>query len=333
MRAFAILIGLIATLAGSYAGYTVMRAVGPDNETGNFGFGDAALSPPGGGTLLQSKNFPLVVQALERELGSDGGVTYLNVEIASATGTGKRSDGREVSVQIDASGRSRANETGGDDNLTATLPVSKLDPAAIDTMIKAARKETGVPVESLRLQGSSREWTVEMLRGEPDSFLANLDGGGLRLSGEENPEPIGGSPDSLLRAKNLQKVLDAAAKEGDDLLDIDVRPDRVSLALKSGGRQVQLSYGYDGQLTGRDVAALSGNEPTMKLSQIDAKAIERMAKHPKVKQLGNIQYVLLRPRSVFTDKLGLATYLAKGMDPTYVSADLHGRHITWPGKG
>jgi hypothetical protein len=329
MRAFAILIGLIATLAGSYAGYTVMRAVGPDNETGNFGFGDAALSPPGGGTLLQSKNFPLVVKALERELGSDGGVTYLNVEIASATGTGKRSDGREVSVQIDASGRSRANETGGDDNLTATLPVSKLDPAAIDTMIQAARKETGVPVEELRLQGSSREWTVEMLRGTPDSFIANLDGGGLRLSGEENPEPIGASEDSLLRAKNLQQVLDAAAKEGDQLIDIDVRPDRVSVQLKSGEtRQLQLSYGYDAQLTGREIAALGADLPSIKLSRFDPKAIERIAKSKKVKDLGNIQYVLLRPQTVFTEELGLATYLAKGMDPTYVSSDLHGRHIT-----
>ena len=38
--------------------------------------------------------------------------------------------------------------------------------------------------------------------------------------------------------------------------------------------------------------------------------------------------MLLRPQTVFTEELGLATYLAKGMDPSYVSSDLHGRHIT-----
>jgi len=329
MRALAVLVGLIATLVGSYGGYRFIHAVGPENREGEFGFGDSAVTPPGGGTLLQSKNFPVVVKALKKELGAEGRLTYLNLKLTEASGTGKRADGREVSVQIDASGRSRANETGGDENLTATLPLSKLDPAAIDTMVQAARKETGVPVEELRLQGSSREWTVEMLRGTPDSFIANLDGGGLRLSGEENPEPIGASEDSLLRAKNLQKVLDAAAKEGDQLIDIDVRPDRVSVQLKSGEtRQLQLSYGYDAQLTGREIAALGDNLPSIKLSRFDAKAIERIAKSEKVKDLGNIQYVLLRPQSVFAEELGLATYLAKDMDPTYVSSDLHGRHIT-----
>ena len=329
MRAFAVLVGLIATLVGSYGAYAFIHAVGPENRAGEFGYGDAALAPPGGGTLLQSKNFPVVVKALKKELGAEGRLTYLNLKLTEASGTGKRADGREVSVQIDASGRSRANETGGDENLTATLPLSKLDPAAIDTMTQAARKETGVPVEELRLQGSSREWTVEMLRGTPDSFIANLDGGGLRLSGEENPEPIGASEDSLLRAKNLQKVLDAAAKEGDRLIDIDVRPDRVSVQLKSGEtRQLQLSYGYDAQLTGRQIAALGDNLPSIKLSRFDPEAIERIAKSKKVKDLGNIQYVLLRPQSVFTEELGLATYLAKGMDPSYVSSDLHGRHVT-----
>ena len=110
--------------------------------------------------------------------------------------------------------------------------------------------------------------------------------------------------------------------------------DEAGVQLKSGEtRQVQLSYGYDAQLTGREIVALGESLPSIKLSQLDPKAVERIAKSRKVKNLGNIQYVLLRPQSVFTDKLGLATYLAKDMDPTYITSDLHGRHITWPGKG
>src|SRR3954447_22139470 len=122
MRAIAVLIGLIATLAGTYGGFLVMRAVGPDDRSGEYGFGDAALTSPGGGTLLQSKNFPLVIKALERELGQDGSLSYLNLELTEATGTGKRANGREVSVRIDASGRSEATENGVEDSLTATLP-------------------------------------------------------------------------------------------------------------------------------------------------------------------------------------------------------------------
>ena len=50
----------------------------------------------------------MVVKALKKELGAEGRLTYLNVKLTEASGTGKRADGREVSVQIDASGRSRA---------------------------------------------------------------------------------------------------------------------------------------------------------------------------------------------------------------------------------
>src|SRR3954462_1211969 len=149
MRALAVLVGLVATLVGSYGGYALARAAGPENRAGEFGFGDAALAPAGGGTLLQSKNFPVVVKALKKELGSEGGVSYLDLKLTEASANGKRADGREVNVQIDASGRSRATVTSdsGAERLTATLPVSRLDPAAIDKMTKAARKETGVPVE------------------------------------------------------------------------------------------------------------------------------------------------------------------------------------------
>src|SRR5262245_14306166 len=122
MRAFAILIGLLATLAGSYGAYIVMREVGPEDRTGEFGYGDAALAPPGGGTLLQSKNFPLVVKALQRELGPDGRLDYLTVEITSANASGTR-NGQNVNIQIDASGRSRSTESGPDDSLNASIPL------------------------------------------------------------------------------------------------------------------------------------------------------------------------------------------------------------------
>ena len=199
-------------------------------------------------------------------------------------------------------------------------------------MILAARKETGVPVEELRLQGSSREWTVEMLRGEPDSFIANLDGGGLRLSGEENPEPVGASHGlAAARGEPPEGARRGGARRATTLIDIDVRPDRVSVQLEV--RRAASSSSATATTPSSPAATSSPWATTcasIKLSQIDPKAIERIAKSRKVKDLGNIQYVLLRPQSVFTSKLGLATYLAKDMDPTYVSSDLHGRHITWP---
>ena len=217
---------------------------------------------------------------------------------------------------MDTAGRSQKEDV-GEGTESGTMPVSKLDPKALDRITKAAMKETGSPVESLSLYGANREWRVEMLRGEPDSFIANLNGKGLRLSGEPNPDPLGASPDSLMRAKNFQKVLDAIGKEGDRVLDITLWPERASVVVEKGGRAVNLNYGYDAELTSRDVAALNGAQTeSIPLKSIDPKAIERMAKSKYVKGLKNAMYAILRPAGVFEDAPQWLLYLPEGNDPT-----------------
>ncbi|MDA0168943.1 hypothetical protein OJ998_07590 [Solirubrobacter taibaiensis] len=328
MRALTVFFALLATLAGAYAGFYVMRELGPDDLTGQYGRGAATID----GNLMQSKNFVRVVEALERELGPDGRIQNLNVELLQADVTAVEG-GRLVRVEIDAAGRSQKRDV-GDSTPSGTMPVSKLDPKALDRITKAARKETGEPVEKLSLYGSSRQWNVDMLRGEPDSFIANLNGKGLRLSGEENPEPGGAEPDSLMRAKNFQKVLDAIGKEGNRVLDITLWPERASVVVEKDGRAVNLQFGFDAELTNRDVAALNGAQTeSIPLKSIDPKALERMAKSKYVKGLKNAMYAILRPAGVFEDAPQWLLYLPEGNDPTYVTASIKGRGLSWPGRG
>jgi hypothetical protein len=329
MRALAVFFGLIATLAGAYGGFWVMRELGPGDLTGQYGRGDAAAID---GNLMQSKNFALVIAALERELGADGRIQQLSVEPLQASST-STVDGRLVRVQVDTAGRSQKEDV-GEGTESGTMPVAKLDPKAVDRITRAAMKETGSPVESLSLYGANREWRVEMLRGEPDSFIANLNGRGLRLSGEPNPDPLGASPDSLMRAKNFQKVLNAIGKEGNRVLDITLWPERASVVVEKGGRAVNLNYGYDAELTSRDVAALNGAQTeSIPLKSIDPKAIERMAKSRYVKGLKHAMYAILRPAGVFEDAPQWLLYLPQGNDPTYVTANIKGRGLSWPGRG
>jgi hypothetical protein len=231
IRFLAVIVAIAATLGGSYGAIAVMRAVGPEDQSGDFGYGDAATIPPGGGTLLESRNFARVVAALERELGPEGGLQSLTVRPTDASAMA-RVGGDVVFVDIDASGRSRSR-VGDRAEPAARVPVDRLDASAIDAIVAEASRSAGVGVESLTLQGGSREWRVDMLDGgEPDSFVANLDGAGLRLQGEPNPEPVGAEPDSLLRAENLAAVLDAAARDSAPdarVTSLDIRPDRVSL--------------------------------------------------------------------------------------------------------
>lgn len=330
MRAITVFFALVATLAGAYAGFWVMREVGPADLTGQYGRGDAATID---GNLMQSKNFALVVQALEREIGADGRIQSLNLNLLEADATARVGD-RLVRVEIDAGGRSQQRDI-GDAEPSGTLPVSKLDPKALDRITRAASKETGEPVERLSLYGHNRQWQVYMLRGEPDAFVANLDGKGLRLSGEENPEPGGAEPDSLMRAKNLQKVLDAAAQEGDRVFDLTVWPERASVVLAKGSRAVSLQFGYDAELTGRDVSAANGAQTrTIALSKIDARAIERMARSRHVKGLKNAMYAILRPDIGFGDgQPEWLLYRPEGSQPPYVTGNIKGRGISWPGRG
>ncbi|MBE2320485.1 hypothetical protein DVA67_031270 [Solirubrobacter sp. CPCC 204708] len=330
MRAITVFFALLATVAGAYGGFWVMRELGPADLTGQYGRGNAASIE---GNFMQSANFERVIEALERELGPDGRLQSLNVNLLEVDATAIDS-GRRLVVRIDASGRSMKDDVGEADPI-GTVPVAKLDPKALDRISKAARKETGEPVERLSLTGSSRQWNVYMLRGEPDSFIANLNGKGLRLSGEENPEPGGAEPDSLMRAENLHKVLDAAAKEGDALYDLTVWPERASVAMKSGGRVVALQFGFDGELTGRDISAPNGAQTkTIRLSRVDPRAIERMAKSRYAKGLKNAMYAILRPDIGFSaGEPQWLLYLPEGSDPPYLTANIKGRGISWPGRG
>ncbi len=152
-----------------------------------------------------------------------------------------------------------------------------------------------------------------MRSGEPDAYVANLDGSGVRLPGEPNPEPVGAGPDSLLRAKNLKRVLAAARKEGTKVLALDVRPDRVSIELDANGRTLSLAYGYDAQLTSRDIRATTGVPvKPVDIDRIDPAAIERMARTArravKSKGLADVQYALLN-----LDPRGWSLYLAQGI--------------------
>lgn len=325
MRAFAVFLGLIASVAGAYGGFLLMREVGPGDLTGQYGRGDATIS----GNLMQSENFARVKEALERELGADGRIVNLNVELLEATATAVEGD-RLVNVRIDAAGRSEKNAF-GDAEPRGTMPVSKIDAGAVDVIRAAAQKETGEPVKNLSLYGANRQWTVYMLRGEPDSFIANLDGKGLRLSGEENPDPVGGEADSMLRAKNLKKVLTAAAREGDRVVDLTVWPERVSVVMEAKGREVSLDYGYDAELTSRDVRSGSSRD-SIAISRIDPKAIERMAKSRYVKGLKNAMYAIFRATPIDGTPQWLL-YMPEGSDPLYVTADIKGRGLSWPGRG
>jgi len=127
-------------------------------------------------------------------------------------------------------------------------------------------------------------------------------------------------------------VLDAARKDGTRAYALDVRPDRVSMELGANDRRVAVTYGYDGQLMSRDIRAATGVPATpIPLTDIDPGAIERMARTARravgSKGLADVQYALLS-----LEPKGFSLYLAPGSDPPYVIADLHGRHLTWPGR-
>jgi hypothetical protein len=326
VRALAALVGIVAAFAGSYLAFGFIQSVGPDNRIDEFGYGEAATRPPDGGSLIESDNFARVVTALERELGADGGVQSLSVELFVANAIAQR-NGAMRFVDVDASGRSRARD-GDRADPAALVPVSRIDPAAIDRILA----KTGPDIERLTLQGN-REWRIDMRSGEPDAYAANLDGSGVRLPGEPNPEPVGAGPDSLLRAKNLERVVAAVRKEGTKVLSFDVWPERASVELDSGGRTLALNYGYDAQLTSRDIRPTTGvPETPVDLDDIDPATIERMARTARravgSKGLADVQYALLG-----NDPRGWSLYLAPGSDPPYVVANLRGRRLTWPGRG
>jgi hypothetical protein len=166
-----------------------------------------------------------------------------------------------------------------------------------------------------------------MERGEPDRYVANLDGSGLRIPGEPNPNPVGAAPESLLREENLGRVLEAAKAQGGPgakVIDLDVRPDDVSIGVElPNGRVLSLDYGYGAVLTSRDVSPgrVGADTGSVGFEDLRPDLVERMARETGQK-LGDVQYVLLGLS--FTEPPQLSLYLPQGSDPAYVQTPLRG---------
>ena len=179
---------------------------------------------------------------------------------------------------------------------------------------------------------------MELDDGEPDRFIANLDGGGPAAARRAEPGGgIGAAPDSLLRAENLATVIAAARKAAPAdarVTDFDIRPDRVGLQLVTGGRELTLDYGYDAQLTSRGLRARTGvDSGSIGWDSIDPEAPERMARAAGRlldEKLADVQYVLLDLTPIPGQKVSM--YFPNGHEPLYGVADLNGRKFSWPGR-
>jgi hypothetical protein len=80
------------------------------------------------------------------------------------------------------------------------------------------------------------------------------------------------------------------------------------------------------------VSAITGAaSESMPLSRIDARAIERMAAHRRAKGLKGTMYAILRSEPIEGTPEWLL-YLPEGSDPPYLSGDIKGRGVSWPGR-
>jgi hypothetical protein len=327
MRVLAALVGVVAALGGSYTAFAAMRALGPDNRTNEFAFGTGAKVPPGGGKVFETRNFRRVVTALRRELGPRGLLEQLTVQPDGASAIG-RVGPRKRNIAIDASGRSRVYAE-SDSSPAALVPLARIDASAMDRMLRAARGD----VTHINLDTGARTWSVHLSSGDATHFVANLDGRGLRLPGEPNPTS---TPDSLLRSPNLARVLAAARRAVGNAARVrsaDIRPERVELETERDGRLLLLTYGYDAHLVRRDLSPLTGPARSVALEALDPRAVERMARAARRalggRGLADVQYVLLRDDG---ERARLHLYLPPGGETPYVTADLRGRGLTWPGR-
>src|SRR5690606_24488206 len=98
----------------------------------------------------------------------DGLLESLNIREFDASALAQV-DGKRVYVDIDASGRSKSRVDDDPAEPSAVMPVSRLQPEALDGIVAEAAETAGAGVESIYLSPSSRDWRVEMLDGaEPD---------------------------------------------------------------------------------------------------------------------------------------------------------------------
>ena len=282
MRALAVLVGLIATVAGALRRlHVIARASAP--RTAPASSATATPHPA-------RRRHPAAVQelrrssmeALERELGADGGV-QLAQRRADRGERHRRVEGRPmVCVQIDASGRSQSTRTTATATPSRAIPVGQASTRRRSTRSsrprarRPARRSRACRSTAATASGGSRCCAASPTRSSPTSTAA-----ACASRASRTPSRSARSPDSLLRAEEPPEgARRGRARRATSVLDIDVWPERVvGHARERASRDVSLSYGYDAQLTGRDMPRPAARPAeSVALESIDPKAIERMAK-------------------------------------------------------
>lgn len=342
MRAIAALLGLAAILAGAYGGYWLQRELGPKAPTasafalpGGGTRSEPATAVPGGGTLFEARNARRVLSGLQKAIGDDARVDYFDLRANQASASTPPAGGKRLLLQVDAAGAVSRTEIDDDAQRRPSIGLNRIRAAAIAKIAAAADNQSDGTLESLSFSPASREWSVRMVDGEPDSFVANLDGSGVRLPGEPDTSPIGASSDSLLRARNIRRVLAAAKRDAGATARVtrmDWRALRVSIDFVKGGRALSLEYDVEAQLTRRDIGVKTPGK-TIRLSQIRPNAVERMAASAKRRSrklgLAKVDYVLLHPDGFFSGAPSWTIYFKGG---TYFFADLRGNNLRKPGE-
>ena len=239
-------------------------------------------------------------------------------------------DGGLRYVDVDASGRSRARDGDRADPAGA----ASRSPGSTRPRSTASPAKTGPAIERLTLQGGTREWNVDMRSASRTRTSPTSTAAACGCPASRTPSRSAPGRTRCCARRTSSASWPRRARRARRCVSLDVRPDRVSLELDADGRTLALDYGYDAQLTSRDIRATTGVPvKPVDLDTIDPRGDRADGPHRpprrRSKGLADVQYVLLSldPRGLLAvPRAGVATR------PTW-SPNLRGRRLTWPGRG
>ena len=331
VRALAALVGIVAAFAGSYLAFGFIQSVGPDDRSDEFGYGEAATRPPGR---------RLADRVRQLRAGRDGARARARRRRRAAV-----TERRAVRGQRDRPARRRSCATSKSTPPAARAPATAATPTrprwsrspastrprSTASWPRPARRSSASRSRATPASGTSTCAAASRTRTSPTSTAAAC---GSRAS--RTPSPVGAGPDSLLRAKNLERVAGRGAQGGHGRARRSTSgPTASRSSSTSGGRTLALDYGYDAQLTvarhPRDHRRAGDTGRSRRRSTRRRSSGWRA--HPPRRRFQGPRGRPVRAAPATIRAGWSCSTSPQGSDPPYVVANLRGRGLTWPGRG
>ncbi len=231
-RIFPILVPLVAAAAAAYGSYQLVSEVAPDiDEVKSTSDVPAQLRIVEGDakdSLLRKQNLQRVLDAIRKEYGAEAQLSNFRLAPSNVNVNVRKRDGSGAEIVIYNTKGKVDSKTNFPATSSRTFGVTKIKAGVPERIMGAVKEKSGNGISKVdymvaheNIIDGKVEWSVFLKDAEPNHYIANRDGSGVRVPGEVTTQapgvPSSGQPQTrVFTGEDARKINECIQNAGAD---------------------------------------------------------------------------------------------------------------------